>query len=392
MILSDELTKQTVIVCGAVNSGAVRLVADSLNAAGVQARTHCLVEEGNYRSSGSGGNVSRWLLRLRIQAEYPLRLFWAACRAKRDDVFIVTTNPFFALFAVKAGSLFSRARSIWLVHDLYPEALEASGHLRSGGFAASLFGRLTRFGFRTPNGVVFLGDVLKQTAVQRWGSPKIATVIPPISAEDSACQQTAPLPVERELRVLYSGHLGHLHAAETLIACIRAARQELPESVRFRFQVSGPFAALLKKELAKEDIAVESTTGSADEHRSSLANCHLSLVSISPRGALAAFPSKTFSAIAIGRPVLAICPRWSDVRTLLTQHDAGWVVSNSDEMREELAANEVANRFVEVLRQIAATPNLLAGRSAQARRAFEEVGSQERMSKAWKDIVERVRG
>jgi glycosyltransferase involved in cell wall biosynthesis len=176
-----------------------------------------------------------------------------------------------------------------------------------------------------------------------------------------------------------------------LVACIRAARKELPDSVRFRFQVSGPFAALLKKELANEDVAVESTTGSADEHRSSLANCHLSLVSISPLGALAAFPSKTFSALAIGRPVLAICPRCSDLGKLLTQHDAGWVVSNSDAMREELPANEVANRFVDVLQQIAATPSRLAERSVQARRVFEEVGTRERLSEAWKDIVERVR-
>ena len=172
----DDSTRPTVIVCGAVNSGAVRLVANSLSAGGLPARTNCLIEEGSYRSNGSRGRVSRWLLRLRIQAEYPLRLFWTACRAKRNDVFVVTTNPFFALFAVKAGSLLSHARSIWLVHDLYPEALEAAGYLPPKGFAAALLGRLTSFGFRIADGVVFLGERLQQEARNRWGNPKLSAV------------------------------------------------------------------------------------------------------------------------------------------------------------------------------------------------------------------------
>jgi glycosyltransferase involved in cell wall biosynthesis len=382
----------TVSVCGAVSSGALQLVSNAVKGAGYSSRVFSVLDEPSYRGASGGGVWSRWQLRFRIHAAYPLQFFWAAIRARRSDVFIVTTNPFFALFAAKAGCFFSRAKTVWLIHDLYPEALEAGGVLRPSGFVARVFGLLTKLGLRTASATVFLGEVLGTQAEDRWGRARQSAVIPPVSAFDQASQPAEPLSPDGLLRLLYSGHLGHLHAVDTLIACVRAALQELPEKVAFQFQVSGPFVSKLRVALANEKVVIEPTKSSPAEHQAALAASDLALVSLSPLGALAAYPSKTFSALAVGRPVLAVCPVWSDVGKMLGERDAGWVVSNSDTLQEELGAEIVAERFVGRLKEMLENRSLVADRSRRARMAFEEIGAEERLMQAWKKVMENVVG
>lgn len=386
------LSPTQIRVCGAVASGIVEAIASSLARAPTSATSFSILSEREYRRYNSHGPANSILQRLRIQVEYPIRLFCLAFLARRGDILIVTTNPFFALFAAKAGSFFSRAKTIWLVHDLYPEALEAGGYLRPDGLRSQLFGRFTRRGLRSADATVFLGRVLAQHASDRWGDSRVSAAIPPVSVYD---WENLPISLPKDegpLKILYSGHLGHLHAVESLANCVRAAKAALPNSVTFSFQVSGPFVGRLKERLDAGDALIEPTKSTPEEHRKSLAENHLALVSISPLGSLAAFPSKTFSALASGRPVLAICPAWSDLGQMLSEHRAGWVVSNSDDIATEVAGDVVVTRFVETLKQILDGRRELALRAKNAREAFEEVGSKERLAEAWKEIVEKVVG
>jgi hypothetical protein len=381
-----------VYVCGAVSSGAIGLISDSISKTGTRATVFSALTENVNRSECSGGIFARTLHRLRIQTAYPIRLFFKSIGAKRYDIFIVTTNPFFALFAVRAGCFFSRARTVWLFHDHYPEALEAGGMLRPEGLAARAFGLLTKLGFRAANATVFLGEVLGREAEERWGRARQSWVIPPVSAFDQESQPAEPLSQDGPLLVLYSGHLGHLHAVETLIACVRGALREFPEKVAFQFHVSGPFVGKLRTGLANEKVVIEPTKPSPAEHQVALAASDLALVSLSPIGALAAFPSKTFSAFAVGRPVLAVCPVWSDVGRIIEEREAGWVVSNSDSVREELGVEIVAERFAGQLKVMLDNRSLVAERSRRAREAFEEIGAEEQLMRAWKTVVENLDG
>ncbi len=377
-------------VCGAVNSGAINLVVKSLTTADGIVCSNFILDEAAYRLAGSRGAISRSMQRLRVQVEYPTRLFFTSFWAKRGDIFVVTTNPFHALLAVKFGSYFSGAKTVWLVHDLHPEALEAGGLLRPRGFGSKMVGVLTRLSLRVADASVFLGEFLGKHAENRWGRARILRVIPPVSCHDQLSQPVEPLNGESPLRVLYSGHLGHLHAADTLITCIQTALRQLHDKVTFHFQVSGPFVGKLRGELNNENVLIESTKSSPEEHQASLASSDIALVSISPLGALAAFPSKTFSALAIGRPVLAICPVWSDLGRMIAEHEVGWVVSNSDELQKELDSDQIATRFVLTLRDLLKAKSLVAERSRRARLAFEEIGSESQMTAAWKAVVESV--
>lgn len=381
-----------VTVCGAVNSGALRLVCSALSDAGFSACALSVQEEDHYRAASSTGPVSRLLLRLRIHVAFSLRLLWAALRAGRNTVFVVTTNPFCGILAVQCGSVFSGAKIVWLVHDLYPEALEAGGYLRPNGLGSRLCGWFTRLALRSADATVFVGHALEKHARQRWGAPRISAVIPPVSIYDLE-NSPVELPAEAgTLKIVYSGHLGHLHAAETLAKCVRAAKQMFTDAVVFHFQVSGPFVRYLKERLATEECLIEPTETRTDQHRRAVAASHLAMVSISPLGSLAAFPSKTFSALALGRPVLAMCPAWSDLGQLISGHQAGWVISNSDRLGDSVAGEVVADRFVESIRSILDGRRPLAEQARGAGAAFKELGSRERLVGAWKEVLEKVGG
>jgi glycosyltransferase involved in cell wall biosynthesis len=88
-------------------------------------------------------------------------------------------------------------------------------------------------------------------------------------------------------------------------------------------------------------------------------------------------PSKTYSALAAGQAVLAICPRNSDLADTVLAHDCGWVVEpgNSAGLRE-------------VFRQVVAEPEEVLRKRRKAWQAGQEVYDQRILARQWTGVLE----
>jgi len=88
-------------------------------------------------------------------------------------------------------------------------------------------------------------------------------------------------------------------------------------------------------------------------------------------------PSKTYSALAAGQAVVAICPTASDLADTIRKHDCGWVVTPGD-------VSGLSNSF----REIVGHPTELLRRRQNAWRAGQQVYDQRAQAGVWNSALE----
>lgn len=126
------------------------------------------------------------------------------------------------------------------------------------------------------------------------------------------------------LRLLYCGNFGRMHDADSLIGALQAG---VPEGLRFDFRGNGAgFQALAAGVgVRSENLHFGGNLPEA-EWLETMAAADIALVTMKCGAEGIVMPSKTYSAMAAGQAILAICPRESDLADTVRKHDCGWVV------------------------------------------------------------------
>jgi glycosyltransferase involved in cell wall biosynthesis len=256
------------------------------------------------------------------------RLHWG--RDSADTVRVVITSPFFLPFIV-AWSRSSRRRApiVCVLNDLFPDALIYAGMLQPEGWLARLLGGMTRYCFKECEATVFLGSHLMAYAEHSYGKARIGRVIP-VGADSTFIRNTPPtaLLTEGPICILYAGTMGHMHDIDTLL---EVAKRGLPPGFHLTFHSSGVGYARLCGALANPgDTPVDriSLWGPlSDQAWRETLNLHpIGLVTLKEGAQRVSMPSKTYSTLAAGQAILAVCAEDSDLAELIRRHNCGWIV------------------------------------------------------------------
>lgn len=339
---------------------------------GLDARLHYAVELKDYWRAKSG-----WRTRLRLRwamyAGYPRQLWRTVRWARRGETFVAVTNPFFLPALAAHAARHSGARVVHLVYDLYPDALVFGGGWSWENPAARFAAWTTRRAIAECAATVYLGGRLRRYAEERYGVARRTAVIP-VGTDTTVFHGCEPLARGRRLvRCLYSGHMGKLHDWATLAGAVAPG---VPDNVAVEIAADGPGAQALKQQLAgvaardPAGLKFAGTRGDT-EWRAAMLAADVALVTMRPGAEKVVMPSKTYSAMAAGQAILAVCPRESDLADLIATHDCGWVVEPGDiaGLRARLAA--LPADPAEVMRK-----RRNAWQAAHAHYSMETVGRQ----------------
>lgn len=347
---------------------------------GFAARQRFAVRAESYRAAQ--GPIRRGLLRWRMYCEFPLRVGLACLFSRRSDVHIVTTNPFFAPW-VAVRSAVRRPVVIHLVYDLFPDALIVARRLRHDARSAASIRWLVRDVFDRATANVFLGDTLQRYAERTFGSISHTRVIP-VGADAVPFERLAPSmpPSGTSIDVLYCGNLGAMHDVDTLIAAAESAtKRGRAPGVTITFHASGTSYQALKARAASMRAGVPAWLhfeGPLADPRwvKRMARAHVALVTMKPGSERVVMPSKTYSALAAGQAVLAVCAARSDLAEVIVRYECGWVVAPGD-----------SDGLVQALDEIAARPDILQRKRENAFRAGQEVFSEAAIGALWRELI-----
>jgi glycosyltransferase involved in cell wall biosynthesis len=263
---------------------------------------------------------------------------WAMFMAPRPDVLFVESTP---PLIVVGGALVSKLRRLPLVHiiqDLYPEVAEALGALRPGGILAGVLRRLHRRALRHCSAVVVLGRDMTRRVQDSYGLlPECLKVIPnwadvdalAVSADDVAALR-AKWGVQGRKVVMYSGNLGRAHTFDEVLAV--AERWKNKKDTIFLCIGAGQAWDQVKKQVLERglDNVVLKPYQDRTSLGVSLSIGDVHLITQKPETLGLIVPSKLYGVMAVGRPVVYVGPKESEVALTLKDCKAGLTVAPGD--------------------------------------------------------------
>jgi glycosyltransferase involved in cell wall biosynthesis len=302
---------------------------------------------------------------------------WRSVR--RGAIVVVVTNPPTLPIVTKMACRLRGARTVLLVHDVYPEVLAASGIVRRGGFRYRLLERLSRLVYGGFERVVVLGRDMQQLVAEKIGVPverlsiitnwgDVDTVRP---SDDGNARDT--------FVVQYSGNLGRTHGVETLLAAAEELRGD--RSVRFMIIGSGARRATVERRIAAGDL--ENVTllppVPREELGATLNAGDVSVITFLPGMKGVSVPSRMYNVLAAGRPLIAAADPDSEIALLIREEELGWVVDPGD-----------ARGLVTAIRAAHAAPELRRAMGARARRLAEARYSREAVVQQWTALLREM--
>ena len=255
---------------------------------------------------------------------------WAALKAPRVDVIISPSPPPTLGLSDWLLSRLWRIPFIYNVQDIYPDVAIEQGLLANPQLIA-LLQKLERLVYDKAAAMTVVSDVHRARLLAKGVPPRKVVVIPNAVDTDflRPLPRSNPWSAEQRLDgrfvVTYAGNIGVSQGLETILDAARSLRQR--EHILFLVIGRGTGKSLLEAQARSRELtnirflpyqprdSVPQLYASADVH----------LVFLRPDVA-SSFPSKTYSIMAAGRPLLAVVDGGNEVGSLVRRTNTGLVV------------------------------------------------------------------
>lgn len=275
-----------------------------------------------YRIRVLNGSKNSLVRRILYHVLFNVNVTQTSLKLKKTDVIIGNGPVLWSGIPLLVKAIFPRTPFIYTVFDVYPDVLEKLGVVKAH-WIANLIRKIESIYYRKSSSIVVLSQGFKDNLVSNGVEEQKIHVIPPCVDVDFF----QPLDGNHHLRrkwnledqfvVLYSGNVGYSQGLDTVLdaACI------LTEMRSIKFVIVGDGVQLenLKNQAKCKDISNiqfhEFVPFEEVPHLYSIADA--CLVSMKPELVIESVPSKTYSIMACGKPVLATVDSNSEVSSLL---------------------------------------------------------------------------
>jgi glycosyltransferase involved in cell wall biosynthesis len=297
----------------------------------------------NHEAIGSGrpavveirnrmGAKAALIRRATAEMFFTIRVFVALLgRLRSGDVVLTVTAPFMLPYAVAAAAMLKRARSVLIMHDLFPDVLVMAGLLKPSSFVATLIRGANALMFRMLSAVVIIGRDTEALLLRYKGLtrdricfiPNWATLAPgvrPIDPDNPYRRAKA------RFIVGLSGNLGFTHDPDIVFEAARSLRDD--PGIHFMLSGWGIGFDRLKAMQSAAKLPNVSLVERVPEQdlEAFLSAADVWLIPYRKDLAGVSVPSRFYNLLAIGRPVILVSEANAEAALTVTEHGIGWVV------------------------------------------------------------------
>jgi glycosyltransferase involved in cell wall biosynthesis len=257
--------------------------------------------------------------------------------SSRRQVVLLTTAPPFLPLAGLFVSCFCKISYVCLLYDLYPDIAINLGVVKKHGILAKMWDSLNCLTWKKSSAIIVLNSSMKDriakkcpevahkiSIIPNWSDPQ---EIQPMAKEINPFAQEHDL-VDR-FTVMYSGNMGRCHDIETLLNAIVLLRDT---PIKFVFVGGGDKRKYMHSKIEEYGLTncLMLPYQPKENLTFSLTACDVSLVSIDQQMEGLVAPSKLYSYLAAASPIVAICPEYSYLNTVLAEANCGAGFCNGD--------------------------------------------------------------
>jgi colanic acid biosynthesis glycosyl transferase WcaI len=267
--------------------------------------------------------------RLVYHASYNLTSTLAALSVRKPDIVLADAPTLWSGLSLSVKAILPGIPFIYIVHDIYPDILVRLGMLRNDRLVR-MIDRLERFYYGRAARISVLSEGFKSNLVRK-DVPEAKVMIIPACVD---AEFVRPLPhQENRLRgdwgldgkfvALYAGNMGHSQGLETILD----AAESLAGHPEIVFVFVGDGARRETARAMAEEKGLKNVMFFPFQPREDVplvyALADISLVSLRRDIVVESVPSKTYTIMASGRPVVATVDRLTEVGALLEQTGCG---------------------------------------------------------------------
>jgi putative colanic acid biosynthesis glycosyltransferase WcaI len=269
-------------------------------------------------------------------------------------------------YAFAAAAKLRGARSVLIMHDLYPDVLIMAGMLKPDSLLAKAMHALNAPMFRALDAVIIIGRDTERLLLRYRGMtrdkihfiPNWATLPRGVRKVDPDNPYRRPL--SARFVVGLSGNLGFTHDPVIVFEAARLLRDDKD----IHFLLSGWGVGFDQLKAMQSEAKIPNVTlvdrVEDDQLEAFLSAANVWIIPYRRNVAGVSVPSRFYNLLAIGRPVILVSEADAEAALTVTEHDVGWVVEpgradelaktisraagETDPQRAEQAA-EIAGRF-----------------------------------------------
>jgi glycosyltransferase involved in cell wall biosynthesis len=298
---------------------------------------------------------------------FTARMFVALLmKLRRGDVALTVPAPFMLPYAFAAAAKLKGAKSVLIMHDLYPDVLVMAGLLKPQSMLAKAMRAFNAWMFGALDAVVIIGrDTEKQ--LLRYGGmtrdkirfiPNWATLAPGVRAIDPDNRYRRAL--SARFVVGLSGNLGFTHDPVIVFEAARSLRDN--RDIHFLLSGWGVGFDQLREMQSAAGLPNVTLVGRVedDQLETFLSAADVWIIPYRKNVAGVSVPSRFYNLLAIGRPVILVSEPDAEAALTVIEHDVGWVVApgkadelanavvhaaSSDDPHRAERATEISRRF-----------------------------------------------
>lgn len=316
-----------------------------------------------------------------------LSLFLSALRRfKKGDKALVVTNPPLLPFFILMACRLKGAKSVLLVHDVYPEVFEIAGICSRKSVLYRFIDRLSLWLYQGMDRVVVLGRDMARVAEGKGAKPEQIEII----TNWADLSEVYPIPKEQnpvcskfglsdQFVVQYCGNMGRTHGLECLVGAAEALESEA--DVLFMLVGSGARYNWLEEFVQNQSIknTLVLPRCSREDLNHYLNACDIGVISFMPGMSGVSVPSRMYNIMAAGKPILAIADNESELAMVVSEERIGWVVNPGD--REGIIA---------AIKEAKSNSNELIAMGQRARQVAETKYSLESVIEKYNTLFESL--
>ena len=305
---------------------------------------------------------------------------------KYDVAFIDSTPPIQGL-KLPIVRLFRKCPVVYNAQDLFPDTLSGTGLAKKGGLLWKIGSWVARVTFNNTDKIIAISEDIKRTLVEEKGIPadKVVVVynwvdsdaVVPIAKEENPLFEEFGLNREK-FHVVYAGNLGN--AQNINIVVDAAARLRDNENVEFVVFGSGGLESYIRARIETEGLKNLRLLPLQPVERVKYVYSLGDVCLVSCKEGLggSAMPSKTWSILSCGRPVLANFDE-GELQMILTKNQLGVFTKAGD-----------LEGFVEAISQLAAEPEKCEKMGARGRQFILDNLTKDAGTRKYAEVLRSV--
>jgi glycosyltransferase involved in cell wall biosynthesis len=316
-------------------------------------------------------------------------IFFAALfRVRRGDILICVTNPPLLPYFAAVACRLKKASFVLLIHDIYPDILTRLGIFELRSIFIRLFDRASLWLYESADRILVVGRDMQNLVVGKlrsrcdrviiatnWANTELISPEPRINNK-----LLNSLNLNACLVVQFWGNMGRPHCIEDLVD----AAQLLKSDPEIHFLLIGwgtktPWAIAEKQARGLTNLTILNPF--PREESCNVQNaCDVAINTLSKGMAGISVPSRTYNALAAGKPMLAVCDDDSELAAVVREEDIGWVVPPG---RPDLIAS--------ALIEAKANRGRLQSMGERAHKAVEAKYSRSHVIQVYRDLIEDLK-